>query len=242
MQFQHGKYETFDNGSLILTPFGVDGRQLLSDPCNNVDSVYTRYIQIEQFKASSTLSPFKKTSIPQTPSNNPPIEIRSPPRQIQQYPTPQPLRLRWRPAQPHAPRLPTPPNAPHPDPKPDLHRHGWRRPTHRRWCQSEAQPRARHADAHEQVRPVAENAALERGSAVVVRSQHHRARRRGIFLFLSTPDFCLYTPLFKNEILHSRSCFHGFFFCLWRKGAEFLAWILSLVPRRSICIIKIKSS
>ena len=50
MQFQHGKYEKTENASLILTPFGVDGRQLLSDPCNSASSTYTRYIQKEIFK------------------------------------------------------------------------------------------------------------------------------------------------------------------------------------------------
>ena len=49
MQFQHGKYQKFDNGSLVLTPFGVDGRQLISDPCKSATAVYTRYIQQELF-------------------------------------------------------------------------------------------------------------------------------------------------------------------------------------------------
>lgn len=49
MQFQHGKYQESDNGSLVLTPFGVDGRQLISDPCNSATAVYTRYIQQELF-------------------------------------------------------------------------------------------------------------------------------------------------------------------------------------------------
>lgn len=50
MQFQHGKYQNFDNGSLVLTPFGVDGRQLISDPCKSATAVYTRYIQQELFQ------------------------------------------------------------------------------------------------------------------------------------------------------------------------------------------------
>lgn len=50
MQFQHGKFEKTENASLILTPFGVDGRQLLSDPCNSASSTYTRYVQKETFK------------------------------------------------------------------------------------------------------------------------------------------------------------------------------------------------
>ena len=47
MQWQHGTYEIFANGSLIMTPFAVDGRQLMSDPCNGDDAVYTRYNQTE---------------------------------------------------------------------------------------------------------------------------------------------------------------------------------------------------
>lgn len=50
MQFQHGKYQNFDNGSIVLTPFGVDGRQLISDPCKSATAVYTRYIQQELFQ------------------------------------------------------------------------------------------------------------------------------------------------------------------------------------------------
>ena len=51
MQFQHGTFEkAASNGSLILTPFGVDGRQLVSDPCRSKNSLYTRYTQVELFK------------------------------------------------------------------------------------------------------------------------------------------------------------------------------------------------
>lgn len=32
-----------DNNTLVLTPFAVDGRQLLSDPCNNAKSIYSRF-------------------------------------------------------------------------------------------------------------------------------------------------------------------------------------------------------
>ncbi|KAG0654843.1 Reversal of tor2 lethality [Monosporozyma unispora] len=50
--FQHGKYEVYNNGSLILTPISVDGRQLISDPCNDKGtSTYTRYSQQEVFKS-----------------------------------------------------------------------------------------------------------------------------------------------------------------------------------------------
>ena len=56
MQFQHGTFTKEANGSLILTPFGVDGRQLLSDPCKYKNSVYTRYDQIEMIKVRGSLT------------------------------------------------------------------------------------------------------------------------------------------------------------------------------------------
>lgn len=50
--YQHGTYEVQSNGSLTLTPFEVDGRQLLSSPCtDNGASVYSRYNQTETFKS-----------------------------------------------------------------------------------------------------------------------------------------------------------------------------------------------
>ena len=54
IQWQHGTYAKNANGSLTLTPFGVDGRQLLSDPCNSVNALFTRYNQIELFKVQLT--------------------------------------------------------------------------------------------------------------------------------------------------------------------------------------------
>lgn len=48
--YQHGSY-TEKNGQLTLSPFQVDGRQLLSEPCkDNGVSSYTRYNQQEVFK------------------------------------------------------------------------------------------------------------------------------------------------------------------------------------------------
>lgn len=49
MQWQHGKYEIVDNGSLILRPIAVDGRQLLSDPCKYSNSIYTRFNATETY-------------------------------------------------------------------------------------------------------------------------------------------------------------------------------------------------
>lgn len=44
LTYQHGSFELLSNGSLVLTPIEVDGRQLFSDPCNdNGTSTYFRY-------------------------------------------------------------------------------------------------------------------------------------------------------------------------------------------------------
>lgn len=50
MQWQHGSYVSLPNGSLILTPIAVDGRQLLSEPCKMGVGSYTRYNNTEHFK------------------------------------------------------------------------------------------------------------------------------------------------------------------------------------------------
>lgn len=49
MQWQHGQYEHLSNGSVVTQPFAVDGRQLLSQPCDNANGIYTRYNQSELF-------------------------------------------------------------------------------------------------------------------------------------------------------------------------------------------------
>ena len=51
MQWQHGSFTKQANGSLVLVPIAVDGRQLYSDPCSYKTSVYTRYNQSELFEA-----------------------------------------------------------------------------------------------------------------------------------------------------------------------------------------------
>lgn len=53
MQWQHGTYAQAPNGSLQLTPFGVDGRQLLSNPCSYQSAIYTRYNQSEHFMVNT---------------------------------------------------------------------------------------------------------------------------------------------------------------------------------------------
>lgn len=52
LTFQHGTYELLDNGTLILNPITVDGRQLVSDPCNDKGiSTYSRYNQTMTFNS-----------------------------------------------------------------------------------------------------------------------------------------------------------------------------------------------
>lgn len=50
MQWQHGSFSKQPNGSLVLVPIAVDGRQLYSDPCAYDEAVYTRYNQSEMFE------------------------------------------------------------------------------------------------------------------------------------------------------------------------------------------------
>ena len=52
MQWQHGEFKVNSNGSLTLTPYAIDGRELLSDPCKYDEGRYTRYNQTELFKVS----------------------------------------------------------------------------------------------------------------------------------------------------------------------------------------------
>ncbi|KAI9706962.1 MAG: Reversal of tor2 lethality [Bogoriella megaspora] len=61
LQFQHGTYEKAANGSLLLTPIDVDGRQLISAPCNGNNAIYTKYNQSELIKSYEVLTdPFHK--------------------------------------------------------------------------------------------------------------------------------------------------------------------------------------
>lgn len=50
MQWQHGNWVMNANNSLTLTPIAVDGRQLLSTPCDYSKGIYTRYNQTELLK------------------------------------------------------------------------------------------------------------------------------------------------------------------------------------------------
>ena len=55
MQWQHGSYTKNANGSLSLEPIAVDGRQLLSSPCEFSHAVFTRYHQPELIKVRQSL-------------------------------------------------------------------------------------------------------------------------------------------------------------------------------------------
>ncbi|KAF7198521.1 Protein ROT1 [Pseudocercospora fuligena] len=50
MQWQHGTWTYNANGSLTMEPIAVDGRQLLSKPCDYDKGIYTRYNQSELFR------------------------------------------------------------------------------------------------------------------------------------------------------------------------------------------------
>lgn len=65
LQFQHGKFTNNPDGSLTLTPFGVDGRQLISNPCASKTSTYSRFTQVETMK----VGPFFRVPAKQQISN-----------------------------------------------------------------------------------------------------------------------------------------------------------------------------
>lgn len=52
MQWQHGTWTFNADSSLTFDPISVDGRQLLSEPCDYDKSIYTRYNQTETMKVS----------------------------------------------------------------------------------------------------------------------------------------------------------------------------------------------
>jgi hypothetical protein len=52
MQWQHGAWVKNADGSLKLSPIAVDGRQLMSTPCNGKNAIYTRYNQSETMQVS----------------------------------------------------------------------------------------------------------------------------------------------------------------------------------------------
>lgn len=58
MQWQHGSYAVAFNGSLTLTPIAVDGRQLLSEPCQKDTGTYTRYNTTEHYEVCPRISAY----------------------------------------------------------------------------------------------------------------------------------------------------------------------------------------
>lgn len=61
IQWQHGSFQKLDNGSLVLDPIKVDGRQLYSDPCSFKNAIYTRYNTSELFERYEVLTdPYHK--------------------------------------------------------------------------------------------------------------------------------------------------------------------------------------
>ncbi|KIV93733.1 hypothetical protein PV10_04927 [Exophiala mesophila] len=50
LQWQHGTYTIGADGSINMTPFGVDGRQLTSSPCSYDEAIYIRYDQPEKME------------------------------------------------------------------------------------------------------------------------------------------------------------------------------------------------
>lgn len=102
MQWQHGTYEIFSNGSLVMTPFAVDGRQLYSTPCTADYGVYTRYNQTETMKVCHCCpAPPHPYSLHRTPSQPPgqstniqtPTGVLSRHRLLPRHSTPKPLRM-----------------------------------------------------------------------------------------------------------------------------------------------------
>lgn len=50
MQWQHGSATYNTDGTMTLNPIVADGRQLLSQPCNGDNAIYSRYNQTETIK------------------------------------------------------------------------------------------------------------------------------------------------------------------------------------------------
>lgn len=56
IQWQHGSFTKQANGSLVMVPIAVDGRQLHSDPCMHKNAIYTRYNASEIFERYEVLT------------------------------------------------------------------------------------------------------------------------------------------------------------------------------------------
>ncbi|KAF2113309.1 chaperone for protein-folding within the ER, fungal-domain-containing protein [Lophiotrema nucula] len=56
IQWQHGSFTKQANGSLVMAPIAVDGRQLYSDSCSYDNAIYTRYNTTEMFERYEVLT------------------------------------------------------------------------------------------------------------------------------------------------------------------------------------------
>lgn len=140
MQWQHGTWEKLTNGSLVLTPFAPDGRQLMSDPCNLPNSIYTRYNVTELFEVRRPLTCCDQlsretlahlllfsfqcphSSVCKAKANRAFLALRTLHRPLPQRSPPQPLQVRRLPAYASLHRLQPASNATHIHPPPNLHR------------------------------------------------------------------------------------------------------------------------
>lgn len=115
MQWQHGSFTKEANGSLVMAPIAVDGRQLYSDPCAYKSAIYTRYNASEMFqvrKLCSTAPPLVGTSH-RTKHLHYPTALRSPHRRLPPDHAPKPLQIRRLAPHPPLPRNVPAPNAAH---------------------------------------------------------------------------------------------------------------------------------
>jgi hypothetical protein len=128
MQWQHGSFSKQDNGSLVMVPIAVDGRQVYSDPCAYKNSIYTRYNASELFKVCPLISNvlhFGGRQLTCVCS----AEVRSSCRWLHQQNAPQPLQIRRLSPHPALPRIFTSKHAAYLDAEPVDDEHG-------RWLQS----------------------------------------------------------------------------------------------------------
>lgn len=110
MQWQHGTWTKFQNGSLYLEPIRVDGRQLLSDPCSYKTSIYTRYNQSELFQVCNSLVELLRALSRHF------IALRGVHRSLSQHHAPEPLQIRRLPSNAALSCIQPSSNASHTDP------------------------------------------------------------------------------------------------------------------------------
>jgi len=112
----------YSNGTLILTPIKVDGRQIYSEPCKYKMSIYTRYNQTETYKVGIHLV---YRAVPAVEVANgypphPPTVVRNSYGRTSRKETTQPLPVRRRANEPHVPGVQPATNATYFDSEPSL--------------------------------------------------------------------------------------------------------------------------